>query len=137
MKVILLKDIKGVGKRFEEKNVSDGYAINKLIPQKLVVAAGGIGAAQVKQLKEQDTAYRVGELKKLELSLAKVAGQTIALKMKANEQGHLFQKITRAKLSKVTGIDEGLITLDEPIKQLGTYEVPVGKTKFILEVVTA
>ena len=39
MKVILLRDIKGVGKRYEEKNVSDGYAINMLIPKKLAVPA--------------------------------------------------------------------------------------------------
>ena len=137
MKVILLKDVKGIGRRFEEKNVADGFAINKLLPQKLAVAATGTGAAQVKQLKEQDAAHRAGELKKQELSLAQVAGKNITLKMKANEQGHLFQKITAAKIAETTNLDEDLIELKEPIKQLGTYEIPVGKTKFTLVVEAA
>jgi len=61
MKVILLKDIKGVGKRFEEKNISDGYAANKLIPQKLAVPATGNVIAQVKQLQEQGLSRKIKE----------------------------------------------------------------------------
>ncbi len=134
MKVILLKDVKGIGRKFEEKNVSDGFAINKLIPQKLAVAATGTGAATVKQLKEHEDATRAKSLQKLEASLAKVAGETVTLKMKANSQGHLFEKITREKLAEVIGVDEDLIVLEAPIKQVGTFEIPVGKTKFLLVV---
>jgi len=61
MKVILLKDVKGVGKRFEEKAVSDGYAENFLIPQKLAVLATHASATQVKQLKEQAESRRTKE----------------------------------------------------------------------------
>lgn len=53
MKIILLKDVKGVGKRFEEKNASDGYATNFLIPKGLAVSLTKQNQAVVKQLKEQ------------------------------------------------------------------------------------
>lgn len=61
MKVILLQDIKGVGRKFEERNVSDGYGTNFLIPKKLAVPFTKQSEAMVKQLKEQ------GEAKKLVL----------------------------------------------------------------------
>ena len=61
MKIILLQDVKGVGKRFEEKNVSDGYGINFLIPKKLAVPFTKQNESMVKQLKEQS------EIKKLVL----------------------------------------------------------------------
>jgi large subunit ribosomal protein L9 len=58
MKVILLKDIKGVGKRFEEKSVSDGYATNFLIPKKIAMPLTGQSEATIKQLKEQSEAKK-------------------------------------------------------------------------------
>ena len=58
MKVILLTDIKGVGKRFEEKNISDGYAMNFLIPKKFAVPFTGQSEAMIKQLKEQSEAKK-------------------------------------------------------------------------------
>jgi large subunit ribosomal protein L9 len=148
MKVILLKDIKGVGKRFEEKNLSDGYAINKLIPQKLAVAATSAGASQVKALKEQEAANKAGARKKLEESLAQIAGKTITLKMKANEQGHLFASLNADKLSRALQMEQSIyldpesIELSSPIKSTGTFEVPVRvsegvETKFTLEIVSA
>ena len=58
MKVILLKDIKGVGKKFEEKLVSDGHATNFLIPKKLAISLTERSKAMTKQLKEQSEAKR-------------------------------------------------------------------------------
>ncbi len=58
MKVILLKDIKGVGKKFDEKDVSSGYASNFLIPQKLALPFSNTSMAQIKNLKEQSEVKR-------------------------------------------------------------------------------
>lgn len=58
MKIILLKDVKGVGKRFEEKNASDGYATNFLIPKGLAVLSTERSQIVVKQLKEQSEAKK-------------------------------------------------------------------------------
>lgn len=71
MKIILLKDIKGVGKRFEEKNVSDGYATNFLLPKGLALIADKASAAKIKQLKEQSEAKKAAEEAELNEKLAK------------------------------------------------------------------
>lgn len=141
MKVILLKDIKGVGRKYEEKNVSDGYALNMLIPKKLAVSATGAAAGQIKSLKENDAKHKEAENKKLEAEIAKLAGTTITTQEKANEKNHLFASLTKEKISallKGKGIDLSaeLIGLKTPIKETGTYSIPVlvgGKeTKFVL-----
>lgn len=66
MKIILLKDVKGVGKRFEEKEVSDGYAMNFLIPKNIALMADKAGVLKVKQLKEQSDAKKAIETQKLD-----------------------------------------------------------------------
>ncbi|MEX2013532.1 MAG: 50S ribosomal protein L9 [Parcubacteria group bacterium] len=65
MKVVLLKDIKGVGKKFEEKEVSNGYAANFLIPKKLVVPVSPTFLNMIKQMKEQDDKKRAEEEKEI------------------------------------------------------------------------
>lgn len=130
MKVILLKDIKGVGRKFEEKNVADGYALNKLIPQKLAMPVEGPGAGSVKMLKEQEAKAREKRGIVLSESLSKIAGTIITLKMKANDKNHLFASITAPKLStllKNEGIEleANSIMLEEPIKEIGTFTVPI------------
>lgn len=144
MRIILLKDVKGVGRRFDEKNVADGYAINKLLPQKLAVAANGPGAAQARELKKQAELHKTQDLEKLKAGLAQIAGKKITLKMKANEQGHLFASLNAEKLSREL-MGQGIhlspehLMLQAPIKQTGTFEVPVWaaqgvETRFTLEV---
>ncbi len=128
MKVILLRDIKGVGKRYEEKNVSDGYALNQLIPKKLAVPASNAGT--VKTLIENKLAHDSAEQKKLEETVQKLLNTEIKLDLKANEKGSLFASINAQKLSEILkgqGIElsADLIALDVPIKQTGTFEVPV------------
>jgi large subunit ribosomal protein L9 len=61
MKVILLKDVKGVGQRFEEKNAADGYALNYLIPKGLAVVADSTGRAKAAQVRQQSEARRTLE----------------------------------------------------------------------------
>ncbi|MDP2642062.1 MAG: 50S ribosomal protein L9 [bacterium] len=71
MKIILLKDVKGVGRKFEEKSVSDGYALNFLIPKNLALMADKAGVARVKQLKEQSEAKKSAEEKEINEKEAK------------------------------------------------------------------
>jgi len=130
MKVILLRDIKGIGKRYEEKNVGDGYAANFLIPQKLAVPATGAAAGMIKNMKESDAKHREAQLQKLEAEVHKLAGTTINIKEKANEKNHLFAAITAQKLSdllKMKGIEvpADCIMLESPVKELGTREIPI------------
>ncbi len=86
MKVILLKDIKGVGRMFEEKEVSDGYAMNFLIPKNIALMADKAGIAKIKQLKEQRDAKKEIETEKLDEKLAKRLGKTQELEKFRREQ---------------------------------------------------
>jgi large subunit ribosomal protein L9 len=71
MRIILTADVKGVGKRFEEKDVSDGYAQNFLLPKNLAVVADKTGLARVAQLKAHSDAKRTAEEKVLSEKEAK------------------------------------------------------------------
>ena len=66
MKIILLKDVKAIGKKFEEKVVADGYAFNYLLPRQLALIADKSGIAKAKQMKEVSEAKQANEAKKLE-----------------------------------------------------------------------
>ncbi|MDO8590169.1 MAG: 50S ribosomal protein L9 [bacterium] len=71
MKVILLTDIKGVGKKFEEKNISDGYANNFLIPKNLAMPVNPTSLNMIRQMKEQSEKSRAIEEKEVNEKLAK------------------------------------------------------------------
>jgi len=66
MKVILLRDVKGVGHKFDEKNVADGYAMNFLIPRSFALIADKSGIAKAKQLKEQNERKLADENQKIQ-----------------------------------------------------------------------
>lgn len=141
MKVIFLKDVKKVGRKLEEKEVSDGYALNFLIPQKLAIPITAATAGQVKQLKTQVEEGRQKAEESRAEALARISGLTLSVPMKANEQGHLFAKLTKDKILEILKIEKNLdispdtLTLEEPIQNLGTFEIPVGKVHFTLEVI--
>jgi large subunit ribosomal protein L9 len=142
MKVIFLKDVKNRGRKYEEKNVADGYALNFLIPQKLAVPASGAAAGQIKSLQDNETKHKEAEFSKLEKEVAKLASTEIIVVAKANEKDHLFAALNAQKLSdllkkeKGVELDSSLIMLKEPIKALGTFDIPVRvgnkETKFTL-----
>lgn len=130
MKIILLKDVKGVGRKFEEKTVGDGYASNFLIPKKLAVQADSAAAAQIKSLKEGQEKHKAAEDHKLHEEIHKLSGTTINLFENANEQGHLFATVTAEKLSVIlkergVNVPADCILLNHGIKETGTHEVPV------------
>jgi len=131
MKVIFLKDVKGVGRKWEEKNVADGYALNKLIPQKLAVAATASAAAQIKALKEQEAKGKEAQNQKVSEEIKKLSGIDLTIRVKANEKGHLFQKLTAEKIAAALKKDKGIevnfayINLFEGIQDTGAFEIPV------------
>ena len=86
MKVILLQDVKGVGKRFEEKNVSDGYAANFLIPKKLAVPINPASLDMVRKMKDGSEKKKAGEEKEQNEKLAKRQEEHEALEKFRQEQ---------------------------------------------------
>ena len=131
MKVILLKDVPKLGRHFDIKDVSDGYAQNLLIPRGLAIAA------TADALKRTDVERKAveGERKVREDLLVKnikdLDSVTITVKGKASEKGHLFAGFHKdaivAELQKQTElqIDPSFIQLEHPIKEVGEHTITV------------
>lgn len=131
MKVILLQDIKGTGKKDEIINVSDGYARNFLLPRKLAREADAAAINDVRN-KERAAEHRINEEKKAARALAdKISGATVKLTAKAGSTGKLFGSITNKEIAEAlnssygTDIDKRKIVLDSDIKTFGTFECEV------------
>ncbi len=131
MKIILLKDIKNVGKKFDVKDVSDGHALNHLIPEGAAEVANVATLKKVELLK----AHAVEDMKIQENLLAKnikaIAALKVTIKEKANGKGHLFAQIHVDEIAKAikaqSQIDvlPNFISLEKPIKEVGEHRVDV------------
>jgi large subunit ribosomal protein L9 len=130
MDLILLDDVKDVGKRGERITVKDGYARNYLLPRNLALPATSRG---VKMLQEAERVRAVREVKvhreaeELAKALNKVS---CTAEVQAGEDDRVFGSVTSAdiaELLKAQGfdIDKRKITIDEPLKALGVYTIPV------------
>lgn len=127
MKVILLKDVKGLGRKMEVKNVSDGYARNFLVPRNLAVVATHDGLKKLEKQLGEANAKR----EKLVAELKQKAGQleklTFTFRMKVGEKGEVFggihQKDIEEKLAEA-GFPNAHVELAKPIKTVGETSVP-------------
>lgn len=129
MKVIFLKDVPRVARRYEIKNVADGYALNMLIPRGLAKQATPQIITQVEKEKANDLTQKNIQEELLLKNLEVIKNLKIELSGKANEKGHLFAGITKEmifeKLTKETKIslDPNFIKLDKPLKEVGEHKV--------------
>ena len=131
MKVILLKDVKGTGKKNEVKEVSDGYARNYLLPKKLAVPADN---TNMKELNEKNKSKELKAQKEYEEAVElgdKMKEMNIEIYSKAGEGGRLFGTITakeiaeQLKKQKGITVDKRKILLNEPIRVLGSRFVEI------------
>ena len=131
MKVILTADVKGVGKKQEIVNVSDGYARNFLFPRKLAMDATP-GAA--KELEKKQAAERARETERrlaAEKKAASLRGKVITVTAKCGAQGRLYGSVTGAEIAQALNeqhnveVDKRKIDLAEPIRTVGETEVVV------------
>jgi large subunit ribosomal protein L9 len=131
MKVILLKDVPKVGKRYETKNVADGFALNFLIPQKLGEIASAAAVKRVELERARDTAERKVHEDLLIKNLKNIDGATVTIKGRANEKGHLFAGIHTGEIvPEITAqtrvqINPEFIVLEKPIKEVGEYDIEI------------
>jgi len=131
MKVILIKDVKGIGRAHEAVEAKDGHALNYLIPKKLAIAATGaaVKEAELRRKQEEDRA-KIGSAL-LTQNISALAETRVTIKVKANEKGHLYDAVGESDIVKAvkdqTHIDlpEDAIKLEKPIKELGTFDIPV------------
>jgi large subunit ribosomal protein L9 len=137
MKVIFLQDVPNVAKASEIKEVANGYARNLLLPRKLAVlaksSAASILEAQQKALERQHTRMQ-SEMSEL---ASQIDGKEVVLKARAGAQERLFGSITSADIAAELQnigltVDKKKIELEEPIRQLGNYEVTIRLTKDLI-----
>ena len=145
MKVILLCDVKGQGKKDQIVEVSDGYARNFLFPQKKAVAADAKAQSELKS-KEEAKQFRISEDRKAAMALAeKIKAATVEITMGHGQDGRLYGSVTSKDiaeaLSKIIGtpVDKRKINLKESIKAYGNYEVEIKllqdiSAKFVVKV---
>ncbi|MFA6339006.1 MAG: 50S ribosomal protein L9 [Candidatus Paceibacterota bacterium] len=131
MKVILLKDVPKIGKKFELKNVSEGHALNFLIPKGLAENATPSALKKMDQSRKVEDEKRKIQEALLAQNLSSVSSVVIEFKEKANEKGHLFAGVNKEEiaeeLKKQTHLDipAEYIDLEKPIKEVGEYDVEV------------
>lgn len=131
MKIILLKDVAKLGRKYDVKTVSDGHAINLLIPQKQAIVAT---RDALKRL-EVEIAKSEGERKIQEELIVKnidgLKNVAITIKGKANEKGHLFAGLHKEEIVREIEaqtrlqIDPSFLELEHPIKEVGEHSLEV------------
>ena len=131
MKVILLQDVKALGKKGDIVEVSDGYARNAILPKKLGVEATGKNLNDLK-LQNKHAEKVAQENYESAIALAKTIEETkVEVKIKSGEGGRTFGSVSTKEIAAAakeqTGLDldKKKMQLPEAIKALGTYEVPV------------
>ena len=146
MKVILLKDVRGTGKKGEVKEVNDGFARNFLFPQRLAEAATEAAVRTLERTKSAKQAEKDIKHALLLKNLKDIVGKTVTIAGKANESGHLFSSIHVKDIVEAfhrehhLELAEAHVMLEKPIKATGEYEVPIsteGEKGTCIVVVTA
>jgi large subunit ribosomal protein L9 len=130
MRVILLQDVEKLGKKYDIKEVKNGYARNFLIPKGLAKPATKEAMKWLETQKEIEAKKAEEELKKIQDQASAIDGQEVVIPVKVGENGQLFESITTQKISeklKEMGfeIKKTQIDLTEPIKQLGEFPVKI------------
>jgi len=141
MEVILREDIDKLGNRGEVVNVAAGYARNFLLPKRLAMAA----TPSNRKIVEQERQAHLRKEAKLQTEaedLSKLmAGVAVTIAQKAGEQDQLFGSVTASDIANALAaknftIDRRKVQLEEPIKQLGAYKVPVRLHKEVTAEIT-
>lgn len=131
MKIILLKDIKKIGKKYEIKDVADSYALNLLIPAKAAIPAtpGNINLIEAK--KKGDAIENAKNEAELQKALNEIKGISLEMSGKVNDKGHLFAGIHKEavlealKKQKGVTINSEHLILEKPIKEIGEHEIKI------------
>lgn len=131
MKIVLLQDVKSLGKKGQTVNVSDGYARNFIIPKKLGEEATAANLAKLagqKKYEEKVAAEQLAAAKELAEKIEKIA---LKLAVKVGESGKVFGSVSGKEISEAAAeqfgieIDKKKLVLDEPLKTVGEHIVAV------------
>lgn len=130
MKVILLRDVAKIGKRYEVVNVPDGFAQNKLIPKGDAQAATPDNLKRVLNMRAKGASDKAAELSSIKAMVDSLAESPLEVPMQANEQGHLFKSVHAedvVKAAELRGVrlPKETVSVSAPIKTTGAHTVTV------------
>jgi large subunit ribosomal protein L9 len=131
MKVILLQDVKGVGKKDQVIDAADGYVRNFLFPRKLAVEANKANMASLDKKKAGAQAQKAKELEEARAMKSVLEEKVLKISQKTGESGRLFGSVTNKEVAQILLEQEGIdidrkkITMPEAIKKIGEYTAEV------------
>jgi len=130
MEVILKEDINNLGHRGDVVKVADGYGRNYLLPKKLALQATAANKAVIEQMKASAVRKSANEKSEAEALVGQLNSVALVFERKVGEQDHLFGSVTSADIAaqleqKGFSIDRRKVQLDEPLKQIGEFHIPV------------
>ena len=131
MKVVLLKDVKNVGKRDDILTVSDGYARNFLFPQKLAVEATPGALKEIERKRAAQDAREAERLAEAQKKAAALKNKVVTLAVKCGEKGRLYGSVTSAEVAEAlekqhgVQVDKRKIELGDSIREVGVREITV------------
>lgn len=123
MKIVLLKDVHGLGKKYDAVTVADGFALNNLIPKKQAEFATDAIIARYAKLKEAEGEHVKMKEEEVIKNLDSITSKVYEINAKANEQGHLFAALHKEQIADILNIDANFIVMDKNIKEVGEHEV--------------
>ncbi len=128
MKIILLQDVKAIGKKFDIKEVKEGYARNFLIPKKLAIFASTQEIEKLRREKDRHDVEREKNIARLKIKAEEFKQVVLEFKLKTGEKGEAFGSISKRDIEKklqTEGFGEVKIELEKPIKHLGEREIEI------------
>jgi len=137
MKVILLTDVKGIGKKLEIKNVPDGYARNLLIPKGLAKPATIEAQKTVQKIKLEKEKENLAQIENLKKIARELATKKLVFSLKADDHGKLFGSVNKDIIlkslrdQKFVLNEHAEIKIEHPLKEIGDYEIELNLHKGI------
>jgi large subunit ribosomal protein L9 len=130
MKIILMTDVATLGRRGEVREVATGYARNYLLPRKLAVPATEANLANLETLKRQRVREEERAVAAAQAMATRIAALGLVTRRRVSEDGRLYGSVTAQDVVEFLGghgivVEKRRVGLDEPIKALGEYRVPV------------
>jgi large subunit ribosomal protein L9 len=135
MQIILLDEVRGIGHKYEVKEVRDGYARNFLFPNKLAEPANATSLKKLEKMKAEHDTKEIEIKKNLESVAHRISEMTIQFDLKKGKDGSIFGVVNKESVLKALREHKLLtteridITLDHPIKEPGNYTIPIDLKK--------
>lgn len=129
MKVILLKDVSKIGKKYEVKDIANGHALNHLIPRGFAEPATQANLKKVEKYAAKIENEKKHESEQFAVFLRKASSEGITIKVEANDKGHLFKGIRMSDVQAMVkekfdfNIPDQCFEMKEPIKEIGDYKL--------------